>query len=148
MPFKEAWLASSARIRRYIYGKERRGREGGSERGGIRPNVARASPRQSHCQCKKANDRERDGRRQPAKIVIGGDLGGPDRQLARSARARPPARPPTTFSLFLSFALKKRATSDDNETKRMMHAPVRGMGRCVASLFDSANEKGHGRERT
>ena len=89
--------------------------------------------------------RERDGRRQPAKIVIGDDLGGPDRPLARSARARQPAD--NVFALFLSFALKKRATSDDNETKRMMHASVRGMGRCVASLFDSANEKGHGRQR-
>ena len=51
-------------------------------------------------------------------------LAGPiARTLARSARARQPAD--NVFALFLSFALKKRATSDDNETKRMMHAPVR-----------------------
>ena len=62
IPFKEAWMAQPEFGVIFMAKKD----EGGSERGGIRPNVARASPRQSHCQCKKENDRERerDGRRQ------------------------------------------------------------------------------------
>ena len=116
--------------------------EGASEQGGIRPNVARASSRQSHCQCKKENDRERDGRRQPAKIVIGDDLGGLHRPPA------PPAPADNVFALSLLRTQKKRATSVDNETKRIMNASVRGMVRSGASPFDNAYEMGHGRKRT